>query len=925
MNRGHVSGLILFAIACIVGCESSSHRQTPTPLVTGKAIATTSESSQDVGSLPMNLVQTPDGKFLITSDMGWRQALWAIRTSDGKGTSHVDFSNKVGTSPATTRPAAEGDDDTTKPGSPRSNGLYYGLAIASDNTIYAAGGAHDSIAILQLAETGTLKLRDSIHTRSMDFPAGLALDDHGKLYVANNAAGDADPFKLCGSVAIYDVASKSEIGRYTFTASHGGTSNFPLGITVLRDGSKTYVAAERDDAVYVLDTHDPGKPLLAATLATGAHPVSVLLSHDEKRLFVANSLSDTISVVDTQQEKIIATILLRPRMARDVPGVTPTGLALSPDGKTLYAALSDMNAAAVIDANAMELRGYIPTGWYPSSLAVSRSGEKLFVANAKGTSVRNPNNRADPNDTKRKTIAILSVLEGNVTAIRIPDDADDLKESTARVLADNHLDELDEPAKNPLAAISLSSEKIKHVIYIIKENRTYDQILGDEPAGNGDPSLVLFGRDITPNEHALAERFVLLDNLYACGEVSGDGWAWSTQGMADAYIARNVPYNYSHRGRKFDFEAQNNGYPTGGFPATDDEGKPLSKNPEFKNGAARIPDVGNTGRNLWDAAKEAGVSLRNYGFFLYFADKAAGVQGGPDNYPSSATLQPPGHDLAGVSDIDYRRFDLDYADSDAPQMYFKQSGDAHCLFSITNYSRPQMPSRFSEWNREFQMMLAKDPSGAAVPALLMVRLPNDHTSGTKQGKHSPAAYVADNDYALGQIVETVSKSPIWNSTAIFVIEDDAQSGVDHVDAHRTIGFIVSPWIKRRSVDHHFYNTDSMLKTIELLLGMKPLSQYDAVADPMMDWDRSPSNNEIYDAKLPPQSLIAETNPKISELRAGDPRIEMAQRSERMDFTHADAAPALELDEIVWRSIKGSDSQMPLPHRTLPEPRDGDDD
>src|SRR5205814_3452319 len=279
--------------------------------------------------------------------------------------------------------------------------------------------------------------------------------------------------------------------------------------------------------------------------------------------------------------------------------------------------------------------------------------------------------------------------------------------------------------------------------------------------------------------------------------------------MADAYVIRNVPYNYSHRGRKFDEEGQNNAYPVAGAPATDDTGKPW-KHPSFKKETPPVPDVANTGRNIWDAAREAGVSLRNYGFYVTADNTNVGQPGVPDNLPAAPGLMPGGHDLAGITDVDYRRFDLDYCDSDAPEMYSKQTGDKKFLWDIASFGKYRAPSRFAEWNREFQMMLAKDPSGGAVPALMLVRMPTDHGVGARGGKHSVSSYVADNDYALGQMVEAVSKSPIWKNTAIFVIEDDAQSGLDHVDVHRTTGFVISPWIKAHSVDHHFYNTDSML-------------------------------------------------------------------------------------------------------------------
>jgi YVTN family beta-propeller protein len=886
--------------------------------VTGKSIPPNLAPTQNVGSVPINLTLSPDGKYNITTSAGYYEYLWSIRVSDGKGVSSVEFSNRRTSAPPV------GGEATTKAspaGSIESNGVYYGLVIAPNNTVYASQGAHDSVAVLSLDADGKLTQRDSIKTKHNDFPAGLALDDAGKLYVANNASGEDNPYKLTGSVAIYDTKLQQELGRYTFSQSHGGTSNFPLGIAALRDGSKTCVAAERDDAVYVLDTHDPSKISLASTLNTGAHPASVLLSKDQSKLFVANSLSDTISIIDTKTDKITGTILLRPKMARELCGVTPTALALSPDEKTLYAALGDMNAVAVIDADDMELRGYVPTGWYPSALTVTPDGKRLLVTNAKGTNVRNPNNVPNPRDPKRHQIS-LTVLEGNVIAVNIPSDKE-LAEATEEVLKENRLDVLTRPQTNPLADIGLAAGKIKHVMYIIKENRTYDQILGDMPQGNGDPSLVLFGRDVTPNQHALAERFVLLDNLYACGEVSGDGWDWSTQGMANAYVQRNIPYHYSNRGRRFDEEGQNNGYPTGGEKARDESGKLLWKDPAFHEDAPAIPDVASTNRNIWDAAKEAGISLRNYGFFVNSTNRTVSAVGGPDNTPSAIGLRPGGHDLEGLTDLDFRRFDMDYADSDAPEFYFKQSNDKNCLFTTRTFGKYQMPSRFSEWNREFQMMLKKDASGAAVPNLMLIRMPTDHGVGARAGRHTVDSYAADNDYGLAQIVEAVSNSPIWQSTAIFVIEDDAQSGIDHVDAHRTTGFVISPWIKRGSVDHHFYNTDSFLKTMELLLGLKPLSQYDAVADPIMNWDTGPNNAEPFAAQMPPKELIAKLNPQTSSLSPDDPRRKMADASEKMDFSHADAAPARELDEITWHLVKGSDLPMPK-LRGMLNARDDDD-
>ena len=445
MHRVKFNGILSVAWAAalamlLTGCSDQPVGQTA-PLITGKVISPRLHGTQDVGNVPMNLIASPDGKFVVSTDMGNRQALWAIATADGKGASHVDFANKAASAKSTPLPNGETATkaDQTAAGTLKSNGLYYGLAFSNDRLLYAAQGAHDSVAVLSLSGDGQLKLLDQIPTRAKDFPAGVAVDNRGWLYVANNASGDGDPTKLSGSVAIYDPSSKSELGRYTFTASHGGTSNFPYGIAVLADGSKAFLASERDDCVYVLDTKNPPRPLLAATVPTGAHPVAVLLAPDQKRLFVANSLGDTISVIDTANNKVVDTILMRPAMVRDLPGATPIAMALSPDEKTLYVALADMNAIAVVDLDDSKVAGYVPAGWYPSGVAVSADGKKLFVANAKGTTVRNPNNKPDPHDPARKHGYVLSVIEGNVGMIEIPTD-DELASATQEVLKNNRLD-----------------------------------------------------------------------------------------------------------------------------------------------------------------------------------------------------------------------------------------------------------------------------------------------------------------------------------------------------------------------------------------------------------------------------------------------------------------------------------------------------
>jgi DNA-binding beta-propeller fold protein YncE len=880
--------------------QSASSRQLPT----GKTISWPPLGTQlNVGSLPMNIILSPNGQYALVSDMGFDQSLTAINASTGGFVSNIDYPNCNYCPYQTT------------------NGLYYGLAFGNNGLLYAAQGGNNTIDVLNLSPRGILAdLGNFPATLPTDFPSGLATDTRGYLYVVNN---DPSTFFVPGSVAIYSQSTQTEVGRYSFTGSWYGTPNYPLAIAVMSNGSKAYVSSERDGAVYDLNTSDPTNPTLTAAIPTGANPDSVLLNQAQSLLYVANAGSDTVSVVNTATDLIVSSILLRPPALQNVAGSsTPTALALSPNGNTLYVTLGDLNAIAVLAVNGtnLTLSAYIPGGWYPSSV-VAPTNQTILATYGKGTVTRYPNPGYIQWDFNESPWYDQHLVQGQVAFISGLNNGEKLQQWTASVLKDSETGQVND---HRLDRIGLQSGNIKHVFYIAKENRTYDQVLGDVPGGNGDSSLALFGASITPNLHALAQRFVLLDNAYTNSEVSFDGWGWLTQAIANEDLIKDVPYEYSGRGRNYDVEGQNNGYNVGGFPAYNPDGQQISPI-YFPNGAPSIPDVTQgPGGHIWDAVRSAGITYRNYGFFLSTGiNDSNGNVIMPDNYPDVLGNQPPGHNLQGVSDWDYRRFDSNYPDSDASAIY-TQRGAQNCSYQETAYGKYNSSSRVHEWLREFQRMLAIDPSGNSVPAFETIRLPHDHTQGPTSGDFAPIAEVADNDYAIGQLVQAISNSVIWNSSAIFIIEDDAQDGPDHVDCHRTTTYVISPWISQSSIDHRFYNNTSVLKTMEMLMAVPPLTSYDATAAPIMDWNTQPANNAPYTAVLPAQDIICAQSPDMNTLPLNDPMRKMMVRAGQMDFEHPDSAPSGELNEMIWKSVKGMNSQMPKPvHATTSSDQDDD--
>ena len=826
-NEGMRSVPPLLALALVLaGCGTQK------PLVTGKWI-TPEGTQQPVGSFPANLVLSPDGKYAVATNTGFRQQLSVLDADSGELVSRVDFNGK-------------------------GEALYYGLAFARQGgrtLLFASRGAEDLVSVFELTPDGKLEPKGELHDpapKGSPLPhhvAGLATNADGTLlYAVNNQTHAANGNQ--GSLSVIDMATDRIVREIP-------VDGFPLAAVAF--GGRVFVSSERDGLVTVVD---PAAGTVVGRIATGSLPAYLRVVGE--KVYASNSGSDTISEIDPLNLKVVRTILLRPAAYRGLPGSTPLGMDATPDGKRLFVAMADLNAVAVVDLVKGELEGYLPAGWYPTSVVVSEKGDRLLVANAKGTKVRNPNG-SPVRGIKRGQYG-AAILEGTVASLDLSQELGMLKEHTAQVLGNNRADGYAERA-----AKAFKNPGIKHVVYIVKENRTYDQVLGDIPRGNGDPSLVLFGRDVTPNQHALAERFALLDNFYVCAEVSADGWNWSTSGMSNEYNERNTFTNYSGRGRNYDFEGTNNGEPV------------------TLQGRRDVSEA--EGGYLWDKAVEKGVALRNFGMFVAFD---------PDNQrPESREMKgdgvPTKPALVGATSETFRRYDTAYADSEA----WVEHGLPPAPRQRATYGPQDDPSRMTAWKREFAGMVKT----GKMPGLMLVRLGRDHTAGTTPGQSSPRAMVADNDYAVGQVVEAISRSPFWKSTAIFVIEDDAQAGFDHIDSHRSTAYVVSPFVAKGTHDDTFTNTDSVLRTMGLLLGTAPMNQYVATATPFGFLSARPTNVAPYRAILPAKAIIGEVN-GASAYRAKD-------SARLLDSLEEESASDIELNDILWGAIRGANA--PRPH------------
>lgn len=745
--------------------------------------------------------------------------------------------------------------------------VFYGVAWARDGrTAYVSGGGQNVVHVLQ-ARDGQLTETGSIAAPS--FPAGLAYGRTPKgdrLYVANNLSGPAS--SVAGNppghtVTVIDPAS----GKATGTVDLGAALQ-PLDVAFDRTGAKAYVTNWLGRSVSVISTASESKTA-DITLsprenpARADHPSAVTANPVRDELYTANANSDTVSVIDTAGDKLAATIDVA-LVPGGPKGAIPDGLDVSPDGRTLYVALAGENTVAVVDLDSRQTVGFIPTGWYPADVSVTPDGRRLVITNTNASGA-GPNpcggltTRTDcPSDPQIDPPGRLdrqytgSMIKGAVQVVDVPRNRGALRGLTERVRRNNQV-------RPRHRAKPRGARALRHVIYVVKENRTYDQVFGDLPKGNGDPSLNLFGDESAPNHRALAQRFALYDNFYADAEVSPDGHNWITQAASSDYVDKTWPVGYSPRPRgsyrNYDWEDLPFGQQFASEPLLGDPSIPRSASAQ-------------TGGYLWDNAFFHGVSFRDYGEYTQTDCGGSG-------------------NVSHTTHLDDTRFG-DHVDERYPG--YSTSCSDHKV-------------REPEWEREFRGF----ERGGDLPALSIVRLPNDHTAGTRPGAGTPRSYMADNDLALGRIVDTVSHSRYWKDTAILVTEDDAQNGPDHVDAHRTVALVISPYTQAGRVDSTHYDTSSMIATMEDVLGMAPMSITDARASRMWGAFTRRPNLAPYQAIQPQVIPFGEPDAPVNATNAP-----MARQAKTWDLKDADKAPEIALNQSIWKSIRGRHARMPRP-------------
>jgi len=791
--------------------SAQTFKPKPVELPNGWSLSPAGTALQLSSDLPLNIAISPSKKYAAITDNG-----------DGaEGIELIDIAEKKLLSFTKMKAA------------------WVGLQFSNDSKYLYASAANQNRIVRFELENNSLIPVDSI-VLGKPWPnkigiTGIALDDQkAKIYAVT---------KENNSLYVCDTKSNKILQQVPLSAE---------AYTCLLNPQKTmlYISLWGGDKVLLFDIK---KGVITDSIATESHPNDMMLTKKGDYLFVANANSNSVSVINTKKRKVVET--LSASLYPDAPtGSTSNGVCLSADGKTLYIANADNNCLAVFNVSkpgSSRSLGFIPTGWYPT--CVKLVGNTLLVSNGKGfesipnpygpqpdnRKIKTPYQKEITSEGKQQVQYIGNLFKGSLSFISVPG-LKELENYSASVYKNTPYNKNKEALAegepgNPIPERVGATSPIKYVFYVIKENRTYDQVLGDMKEGNGDSSLCLFPEKITPNLHALARDFVLLDNFYDDAEVSADGHNWSTAAYATDYVEKTWPTNYSGRGGTYDYEGTRKiAYPAKGF--------------------------------IWDYCNRAGISYRNYGEFVH--------DGKPPILPSIV-----GHFCAGFPDFD---------------------------LSIQDVYREKV------WEHDFDSLIAAN----TLPTFSTLRFPDDHTSGMRKGAYTPYAAAADNDLAVGRFIEHISQSAIWKECAIFIVEDDAQNGPDHVDAHRSTAYVISPYVKRNFVDHTMYSTSGLLRTMELILGLPPMSQYDAAAMPMFRTFTATPDFTPYTSK-PANINIDERNTAWNKL---------AKESAKFNLAVEDAAPDIPFNEVIWKSIKGENSVMPTPrHSAFIKVQEKDDD
>jgi DNA-binding beta-propeller fold protein YncE len=946
IEEGGIISMMKSRLLCVLGVclwlgllgtwrfsRAQSAPQQSIPLPTSKLLlAPVPGEPQKTNSFPTTLALSPDGRYLAvlnngygTEESGFGESIAVLDTHTGRLSDYPD--QRVGRQAHQTYFLGLAF-------SPDGERLYASVASLTDAAGTKPGDTGNGIAVYKFANgrpTPDRFIRIPVQTLApgknstltgrvsagmgVPFPAGLVAfrtASGERLLVADNLSDDA---------SLIDADSGQVLSRFDLSTHPDVPASYPYGVVVTRDGARGYCTLWNASTVAELDL-TAGKvvrmiPLLApaSPTAAGSHPTALELSPDEKRLYVALANVDRVAAIDTATGQV-AGMLSTSLPGQQYGGSVPNALTVDAAGTRLFVADASTDAIAVFDLSrpldagqtapiSQSAMGFIPTEWYPTALAIQ--GDHLFVATGKGegtgpnSAVVPPEKTEDSYGLGSKHPYIATLLHGSLAQVSITKAEARLAELTRGAVESNR-------ENAPLEEIHFAagSHPIRHVIYIIKENRSYDQVFGDLKEANGDPSLVLYGDDITPNQHALARQFGILDNFYVSGEVSGNGHVWSMAAIDSDYTEKIWEIGYRSSERDYDFEGEVGG------------AVPLDQG---------IPDVDEPGTGyIWTNVARAGLSHRNYGEFV-LTKWCNDFKPAPP--PEVRTPAPPG--LACSQTFIQKGEPL------PPNVGQPHGGPSPWPWKVPVIARdvPTKPElvghfdpRFADFNllypdqlradeflSEFAGFVKARAEGARegeLPQFVILRLGNDHTNGTSPGGPRPEASVADNDLAVGRVAEAVSHSAYWDDTAIFILEDDAQDGPDHVDAHRSPALVISKYSPGSAahpfVDHGFYTTVNMVRTMEDLLGLPPMNNNDALAAPMAPLFSGPAQQPPFqaDRKNETSGLIYQVNP---------PHGPGARESARMDFSHADAIDAAALNAILWRERKG-DVPMPPPRHTV---------